>query len=330
MILTHKNTLDNKMNHKNYNYKENTSNDKNINLVISITDKGLLPSLRKIQYDNDILKYVPQLIDNTKKTSLADENLIDILMPVELKNNKADVTNNFLSDHDIYYLIKVVKETNSIGTYKILPFGQTDYKKLNSNKLKLIPLPLKDINYKDIPLSFKIKQIVQKIKREKLRQIGAFKSVIDNESVNNIQYKLDVNFQIDILFDNEELNDIFSSGDRIKNDSFNFPHYIALLNKTNYEFLSIKNHIKNALIELDINNHSKKGLILLITTDYLFIAPLIKPYYKFNNELLLYPDPMFYAGIFNFPLIDAKWSETIERDFVKFNLIELLENCSSD
>lgn len=267
-------------------------------------DYGRIPSLRKIEYDPELLSFVK--IDQMKKpTSFLNQNILDF-------------SQGFMTDHDIYYLMKAVQDIQGIATMKILPQGKHDYKKFGANCFKIIPLPFKDIVYSEIPLSYKIKQIVQKLKREKLKEISTF-----NKSS-------DANLKIDVLFDNEELSEAFNSCDEIKNDVYDFPHIIGLFNKSNYSFTNIKRHIFKAMQEFEITKDSKKGMILILTSDYIFLAPLVRPYFVYQNELDLYADPMFYAGIFNLPYIEAEWDETVVRKFVSLDLLKVLKTSSTN
>ena len=264
------------------------TNDETTTEQIDILDYGQVPSLRLLTYDEELLKFITP--DSPKiPVCYMDQNIF---------NFNAQI----LSDHDIYYLMKSVKDIKSIGSLKILPYGYYDHRWFNSNKLKIIPLPLKDIGYHELPLSYKIMQIIQSIKRDKLKQITSF---------NNNKNKDKQTLKIDILFDNDELSDTFMNQETIKNDIYDFPHYIGLFNKSNYTFINIKKHIKQALLELNINNNSNKGIILLLTENYIFITPVVRPYHNFKNEIGLFADPLFYAGVFSLPQIDSEWDETI-------------------
>ena len=218
-------------------------------------------------------------------------------------------------------MMRAVQNINAISFIKVLPHGQYEHIDLGANKIKVLPLPLKDINYVDIPLSFKIRQLVQKMKREKLTEIKSFNpKAIENYS----------SLKIDVLFDNEEIADSFNLPKVIKNEIYDFPHFIHLFGKSSFSFINMKNSIKQAFTELGINNTTKKGFVMLMTTDYLFIAPLTKPYITFNNELNLFADPMFYAGVFNLPLVESEWDETIERKYINFDFFEILKLSSSE
>ena len=84
--------------HRDNNEKEN-----------QILDYGRIPSLRKLEYtDENVLKNVHF---QTKVLS---------------SNFKTNVVNfsNLLTDYDLYYLMKSVKELNGVGFLQILPYGQ--------------------------------------------------------------------------------------------------------------------------------------------------------------------------------------------------------------
>lgn len=321
LILIHKTTVDysilsqdpskesiKKETQTNKLYKESNKEISNSNNkdIIQILDYGKLPSLRKLEYPKPILEYIT-FEEQQQPTCLLDKNILDLSLP-------------FISDHDLFYLMRGVQNINGLATIKILPYNKNDFKMLSSNKMKILPLPLKDINFNDIPLTYKIRQIVQKQKREKLKDIQTFnpKEVEDYASL-----------KIDVLFDNEDLAESFNINNEIEIDIYKFPHYISTFSKSSFSFTNIKNCIARAFAKLNITNESGKGIIFVLTTSYIFIAPLTKPYINFKKELEVYADPMFYTGIFTLPVIDAEWDETIERSYIKFDLLELLKTSSS-
>ena len=109
LILIHKSSL-----------KE--TNDDTTSSQIEILDYGQIPSLRKIVYDEELLKFIS--LDPPK-------------IPVcYLDQYIFNFNSQLLSDHDIYYLMKSVKDIKSIGSLKILPYGYYDHRWFNSNKFK--------------------------------------------------------------------------------------------------------------------------------------------------------------------------------------------------
>jgi hypothetical protein len=77
-----------------------------------ILDYGQIPSLRKLTFvDENVLKNVHFPVINLSSN---------------LKTNIADF-NNFLTDYDLYYLMKSVKEINGVGFLQILPYGEWRY-----------------------------------------------------------------------------------------------------------------------------------------------------------------------------------------------------------
>lgn len=288
------------------------SEDQNSKSEMIIQDVGKVPSLRKLEYDEEILKYLPNL--NNLHTGISPFNN-------QILNFNDSINCSIFSDHDIFYLMKSIQTINGIATLKILPYGQSDFKNLNSNKIKLIPLPLKDINYEEIPLTININELVLDLKRKNLMEMENFKLLKGKSEVSNMK--------IDVLFDNDDLSCFFNLNKSINLNNYNFPHRLYLYNQNNFTFNNVKKHILSAITELDINNKTGYGMIFLFTTKYLFIAPLVKPYFTYNKEYALFADPLFYAGIFSLPKVESEWSETIERDYVKFDLMKILEVSSN-
>lgn len=73
-----------------------------------IIDYGQIPSLRKLKYtDENVLKNVK--FENPILSSNMKTNIVDF--------------NNFLTDYDLYYLMKSIKEINGVGFTQILPYG---------------------------------------------------------------------------------------------------------------------------------------------------------------------------------------------------------------
>lgn len=273
---------------------------------LPVQDFGKIPSLRKIDYSEEILSYII-IEEPPKPISFLDKQIIDL-------------NSQFISDHDLFYLMRGVQNLNGLASLKILPYGYHEFKSLSANKLKILPLPLKDINYNEVPLTYKIKQIIQKLKREKLSEIKSFNpKAVENYS----------SLKIDVLFDNEDLAESFNIQNVITNDVYDFPHYIMTFTKSTYNFINVKEALEKALKTLDISNSTNKGLVLLLTTNYLFVAPLVRPYITYKNEMPIFPDPLFYAGVFTLPVIDSEWDETIERSNVEFDLFKILQVCST-
>ena len=82
------------------------------------------------------------------------------------------------------------------------------------------------------------------------------------------------------------------------------------------------------LKNLSINNLSEKGLIILLTNEFLFIAPLCKPYTYYKN-IPIFAEPYFYAGIFTLPIIEAEWPEILKNEHVIFNYSDILKLSST-
>lgn len=263
--------------------KEKISKNKGEDLVnnnnhIQIEDSGRLPSLRKIQYEDIVNRLL--LLDNLQlNTKISPTNEFILNM---------NTTKEYcvLSDYDIFYIMKTIKETNSIVTLRILPYGYNDYKRLNTNKIKVIPLPLKEIQ-SALPLGLYLKEKKMNKREENLKS-------------------------------------------DLKIDYFPFRHYFSSLSSEKFTFSYIKNMILTAFQQLQISNSNGKGLIFLMTNEFLFMTQLTRPYFLYNNEFGLFPEPLFYTGVYNLPIIDAEWDETVNRSNVKFDLLGILNKSSSD
>lgn len=74
-----------------------------------ILDYGRIPSLRKLEYTDEYVIKNGQI-----ETAILSSNL------------KTNIVNfsSLLTDYDLYYLMKSVKEVNGVGFLQILPYGQ--------------------------------------------------------------------------------------------------------------------------------------------------------------------------------------------------------------
>ncbi len=82
------------------------------------------------------------------------------------------------------------------------------------------------------------------------------------------------------------------------------------------------------LKKLDITNESKKGAVVILHPTYLFVSPLTKPYNYYNN-IPLFAEPEFFAGIFCLPHLETVWPQTIKEKHIEHNFIEILKISAS-
>lgn len=277
---------------------------------LAISDWGRLPSNRKIIYDDYHLPYAikENLIDETSLISNLETNIYS--------------PNNFLSEHDIYYMVKAVKDINGIAMLRILPNKHNDYKHFGSSKIKIIELPLKDIDYEELPLNRMINQTVRELKREKIK--SEISSLAESHNLHEIK--------IDVLLDNDELTHYFDVNQLFTVDDFNkynIKHLIKSYTWSRYNATNISKDINQMLKELSVNDETGYGFNLLLTTSYLFIAPLVAPYVFDNDNHPLFAEPYFFGGIFTLPLIQAEWPETIKSEFVQFDHGEILKKSTN-
>jgi len=56
----------------------------------------------------------------------------------------------------------------------------------------------------------------------------------------------------------------------------------------------------------------------------LFVAPLTTPYGYYNN-IPLFADPEFFAGIFCLPNLETVWPQTINRQYQQIKFLDILK-----
>lgn len=292
-----------------------------------------------MKQDPEILKYIK--IEKPKKfTSGLDQQIVDLNI-LDTENQPKQKTDRsttsldqklefpslfVLSDHDIFYMMRSISEINGIATLKVKPYDFHDFRELNSNKIKILPLPLKDINYGEIPLTYKIRNLKKKLLRQRIMELPDFKEYINNHDMDFEHNTM----KIDALFENEELMETFKIPTTIEIDIYEFPHYVGLLSVNSFKFNTLKSHIKNAFEKLNITNESRKGFALILSTEYIFVAPIINPYItNREKEIPIFVDPMFFTGIYNLPVVDAQWPDTLKSPKVKFDLLEILKKTTT-
>ena len=105
---------------------------------------------------------------------------------------------------------------------------------------------------------------------------------------------------------------------------------------------NLRNAIKEMMNKFEINNITGNGLILILNTNFLFMAPLTEPFAftKGKNEnpetgqfdtvqVPIFAEPYFFLGVFTLPLIESEWPESIKRKYVEFNLEDILINSTN-
>lgn len=254
--------------------------------------------MRPISYSEEVLKY----IENKSVNDVTN-----------LNNNIIDME-SFLSDNDLFYFMRIVKEVDGLGMIRILPFQYNDYKKFGSNIMKVIKTPLKELNNQTLPIHHYLEQRIKDLKFEKISKHYS-KEILDQ-------------CQINLLIENKDLNHFFELKDYFCLENYNFPHLIKSLNINTFKFSTIKSDIEKMMKMLSITNTTEKGLNLLLTKDFLFITPLTNPY-TIYKDIPIFAEPYFYAGVFILPKIENDWPECLKSEFIQFNLSEILKISST-
>ena len=301
-------------------YEPNFPPNKQILYKIMIKDYGKLPSLRLMKFEGEDLKFY-----------------FDEIPPYQLPEHMKNESNLFnfdendlflFNDNDLNQIISIINKTDSYINFKILPYKFTDWKSLNSNKIKVIPKICKDIKNKSFPLFDKIYQTIQKIKRD---SFVLTKNLILKENSNERP-----NFEN--ILNNSDFDPIFEIPDFFTLENYEkhgIKHLIKFFQKNTFNILNIKLSIKDMMKKLDINNVNGNGLIFIICKDFIFMAPLTEPftYTKEKNVgdsiVPIFAEPYYFMGIFTLPIIEADWPESVERKNVKFDLIEILRKSTN-
>ena len=266
--------------------------------TLKVRDFGKIPNIRPIIYDDEVLMHA--YIEKVLNISNLETNVINF-------DDRL-----VLSDFDITYLVDTVKELNGLGMVKILPANFYEYKDFSSSKIRIIKLPIKDLKYEEIPLTEKLRQILRDSRRERLI------SVFDKVTENKLNY----------ILDNSLFNECLDTNEFFKIENYDFPHLVKMYTINTFNAITITTDMNYMLKILSINNYSQKGMILLLTNEYLFIAPLCKPYTMYNN-IPIFVEPYFYAGIFTLPEIEAEWPHILKADHVIFNYSDILKLSST-
>ena len=281
---------------------------------IEIPDYGRIPSLRHFQLPQETLQILAK--ESVEVNCEFDKNADSYI-----QSNLFNLDFVPFSENDLTYLIKAVSNINGIATIKILPHNFHDYKTFSANLMKILKLPLKDLNYEELPLNIKIHQKIKNLKREKICEL--YKSTL---SISDDQIE---KMNVESLVNHEEFSLYFDHLEYFSLETYNFPHLIKYYNYFSFKIANIQKDIKEMMTRLNVTNENKKGLVVLFTKDYLFIAPLIKPYI-YNKGVPLFADPHFFAGLYTLPQIEADWPHTTEGKYIKFDFEEILKTSTTD
>jgi hypothetical protein len=258
----------------------------------------------------------------------------EYIPPYQLQEHILNDSNlfNFSEDTDIIdkitlvNMIQMINETNGYATYKVLPYNNTDWKKFNSNKIKILPNKCKDIKNFEYPLVDKINQQINKYKR----------SLFENN------FKEDEDEQnLELILHNEDFDQCFSLPEFFTVDIYKkngIPHLIKTFSKGTFIYVNLKFAINKMCELLEINNETGYGFCLIVCNKFVFIAPIKEPFtytkgQEENNEkkieasprIPLFIEPYYFMGIFTLPYIESEWPESIQRKYVKFDLLEILK-----
>ena len=137
-------------------------------------------------------------------------------------------------------------------------------------------------------------------------------------------------FKLDVIMNNEDINELFNNVELIKIAEFNFPHLIKTYSKDKLTYTAVKNDIDKMISTL-IGAHIDLGLILILSKDFLFTCPLANPYcYEGENkDKPVFADPEMFLGLFCLPVIETEWPETVDREHVNFDLLEILSKSAN-
>jgi hypothetical protein len=270
---------------------------------IILSDYGKLPSMRPITYPEQVLQNVK--FDNEPKASRLESNVFTY------------AEKNLLTDTDLTNFILKVKQLNGFGMLKVLPSTYAEYKDYAANKIRIAKLPLKELNGDTLPIMKKIAQKEREYRRDKLINITPADVELDKLKLN-------------IILDNEQFSECLDIHDYITLDDYDFPHLIKHFYNDAFDVLNIQCYINYMIKNLNIDNNNESGFVLLMTNKFLFMAPLVKPYIIDNNNIPIFAEPYFYAGIFTLPLIEAEWPETLKGKYINYNLSDVLRISSNN
>ena len=124
--------------------------------------------------------------------------------------------------------------------------------------------------------------------------------------------------------DSIEINHFFDQKKSFKIEEFDFPHLLYSLSRDTFHASNISAHIRKLFKKLDITNQNGKGAILILHTTYIFACPLTSPYNYYNN-IPMFADPEFFAGIFCLPAIETVWPQTIKDKYIENNFLDILK-----
>ena len=302
-------------------YKPNFTEEKMPKDCLVLKDYGRLPSLRMIQFGGEDLRfyqeYIPpyQLSEHIKNTT-------------NLFNFNKDT--NIIDDKTLYSLIEMVNETDGYVTYRVLPYNYTDWKIFGSNTFKILPNKSRDIKNEEYPLVDKIKQMINKFKRE-----------LFNKSVENTG--IDDSKNVELILHNDDFDQCFPPPEFFVIDVFQkhgIPHLVKTFTPGSFISVNLKFAINKICEKLEINNDTGYGFCLIICKKFVFVAPLKEPYTYTKGEINdkkeqispripIFAEPYYFMGLFTLPYIESEWPESIKRKNVKFDLLDILKKSTN-
>ena len=302
-------------------YKPNLPEDKMPKDKIIIKDYGRLPSLRIMDFAGEDYSFYK-----------------DYIPPYQLKEHILNNSNlfNFTDECDtidkdtLVNIIQMINETDGYATYKILPYNYTDWKKVASNKVIILPNKSRDIKNDEYPLVNKIKQQIDKYKR----------SLFENNFNEHEEIK---NFEL--ILHNEDFDQCFTLPEFFTVDIYkknNIPHLIKTFSKGTFIYANLKFAINKMSELLGINNETGFGFCLIVCKKFVFMAPIKEPFtytkgeeenkeknIKGSPRIPLFIEPYYFMGIYTLPYIESEWPESIHSKNVKFDLLEILKKTTN-
>ena len=287
----------------------NSQNDKHPSKIL-IKDYGKLPSLRIMNYsDPEYRLYhssipVYQLPKNVINTS----NLYNFEKPL-------------FSEKDLTTLIQMVHETNGYATLRILPYKYSDWKSFSSSKIRIIPRETKELKLSPFPLEEKIAQQIQDIKRD------LFAKTEEKTSEKHMR----PNYEL--ILNNDDFSDCFKIPSYFTLDVYSkedIKHLVKYFPKGQFNLSNLRDAIKDMMSSLEIDNVTGNGMIMICSQTFLFIAPLISPFaFTKKDTIPIFAEPYFFMGAYTLPLIEAEWPESVQRKYVKFDIVDILKKTTS-
>ncbi len=91
-------------------------------------------------------------------------------------------------------------------------------------------------------------------------------------------------------------------------DELNFPHAVAI-HEQGLKGDSLLTQYRKCFTLLELDAHPLVGITILVTPNWLFIAPMSKPYTEYQG-LPVYIDAYAYLGLVNIQVVEEEWPAT--------------------